>query len=307
MLHLNKPAVIICLFGYGLAIQAQNITHSTGANYLGTPDSLILSKQKLSNNINDRSKEIKKEYCGMKGSEISREKIIRRPVLDGEIIGINTFYLELLKDSSLLVMPRKNSVSVFLITHGRGVIKQGERQFKVNGLNLFVPSCIEGASVLADSGKLGMLEIEVKLTESELQLFKQQQNTLPYFVDYTKCRQYKESIKSEKTISRMILPENIVPRFCMGSVETSGPDEVGAHSHPMLEQLFFGLTKNNCIVKADETETTFGENTLLHIPLGSTHGVIVEEGKILNYIWMDLFRSQEDMGYIKNNHIMKEE
>ena len=105
----------------------------------------------------------------------------------------------------------------------------------------------------------------------------------------------------------MILPENIVPRLCIGSVETSGPDEVGAHTHPMLEQLFYGLKMNNCIVRADGIEAAFKENTLLHIPLGSRHGVVVEEGKILNYIWMDLFRSQEDMGYIRDNHIMKDE
>jgi hypothetical protein len=103
----------------------------------------------------------------------------------------------------------------------------------------------------------------------------------------------------------MILPENIIPRFCIGSVETSGPDEVGAHSHPMLEQLFLGLKKNNCVVIADEMETPFEENILLHIPLGSTHKAIVEEGKILNYVWMDLFRSQEDMNYIRDTHIMK--
>ena len=74
----------------------------------------------------------------------------------------------------------------------------------------------------------------------------------------------------------------------------------------MLEQLFFGLKMNDCTVTADGIEATFKENTLLHIPLGSRHGVVVKEGNMLNYIWMDLFRSQEDMGYIKENHIMKD-
>ena len=305
MKHLNKPAIILCLFGYGLVIQAQKTITATGGNATRSPDTLVQSAHKLSAGMYDGSREIKKEYCGIKDSEISEKKLNRKYVLQREIKGINTCYLELSKDRSFLYKPGKNSVSIFLITHGRGIIKQGGRQFEVNGVNLFVPSLMEEASVLADNGTLGMLEIIIKLTGDELQFFKQQQNKLPYFVDYTKCREYKESIKSEKTISRMILPENIVPRFCMGSVETSGPDEVGAHSHPMLEQLFFGLTKNNCIVKADGTEAAFGENTLLHIPLGSMHGVIVEEGKTLNYIWMDLFRSQEDMGYIKDNHIMK--
>ncbi len=270
----------------------------------GTSDTLIHSAHKLLSAIYGRPLEIKKEYCGISDSEISKNKINRKSVLQGEISGINTYYLELYKGSPYLIKPEQNSASLYLITHGKGIIKQGARQFEVNGLNLFVPSIEEGAAILADTGDFGMLEIVIRLTSSEYQLLKQ--NKLPYFVDYTQCRQYREAIKSEKTISRMILPEDIIPRFCMGSVETSGPDKVGAHSHPMLEQLFYGLKSNDCIVEADGIKTAFEDNIMLHIPLGSRHGVYVEEGKLLNYIWMDLFRSQEDMGYIKENHIMKD-
>jgi len=75
----------------------------------------------------------------------------------------------------------------------------------------------------------------------------------------------------------------------MGTVQTKGPDEVGAHEHPMLEQLFFGLSGNNCTVYADDAQTAFPEYSVLHIPLGSRHSVSVEEGETLNYIWMDFF------------------
>jgi|WetSurMetagenome_2_1015567.scaffolds.fasta_scaffold00791_3 hypothetical protein len=272
----------------------------------GTSDTLIHSSHKLLARIYERSLEIKKEYCGISDSVISGESVYRKPVLEGEIDGINTCYMELHKDNPYLIKPGQNSISAYLITHGTGIIKQGSKKFEVNGLNLFVPSIMEEASVVADKEDFGMLEIVIKLTSAEYQLLKQQPDKLPYFVDYTQCRQYKEAIKSEKTVSRMILPENIIPRFCMGSVETSGPDKVGAHSHAMLEQQFFGLKMNDCIVNADGIKASFKENILLHIPLGSRHEVVVEEGKILNYIWMDLFRYQEDMGYIKENHIMKD-
>ena len=179
--------------------------------------------------------------------------------------------------------------------------------FEINEVVLFVPSVTEDIFISAENGNLGILEIVMELSENDLHYLKKQQSQFPYYITYSQCRQYKESIKSEKTINRILLPENIVPRFCMGSVETSGPDEVGAHSHPMLEQLFFGLANNNCIVRADSQETTFEENYLLHIPLGSVHGVRSEEGKTLNYIWMDFFRSQEDMDYITDSHIMEEE
>ena len=56
----------------------------------------------------------------------------------------------------------------------------------------------------------------------------------------------------------------------------------------MLEQLFFGLPDNNCFVRADDDEIPFGENVLLHIPLGSNHSVRVEPGHKLHYLWLDV-------------------
>lgn len=249
------------------------------------------------------SKEIRKELCSLNKLAIDGTRIGRKPVLPGEISGINTFFLEVPQGSSYLYKPGKRSVSLFLVTHGRGSASQGKQVFEVDNVNLFVPSVGEKASIKAGDGPLGILEIVILLDDNEFQYVKQQTGKLPFFVDYTRCTPYKEAIKSPKTVSRTILPEDIIPRFAMGSVETTGPDTVGAHSHPMLEQLFFGLAGNDCFVKADEAVTSFTENMLLHIPLGSTHGVKVEEGKVLYYIWMDLFRSLEDMSYIKENHI----
>ncbi|MBL7696938.1 MAG: right-handed parallel beta-helix repeat-containing protein [Chitinophagaceae bacterium] len=273
----------------------------------GSADTLIQSAHRFLSGIYDLPLNIKNEYCVINEQEILKNKITQKPVLQGEIEDVGTNYIELSRNSEFKYKPRQNAVSVFLLTHGSGVVYQGVRKFDATGVNLFVPSVSEEASIAADSNNLGMLEIVVSLREDEMQLFKQQQDALPYFVDYTKSRQYREAIKSEKTISRMILPEGIVPRFCMGSVETTGPDEIGAHTHPMLEQLFFGLANNDCVVTADGIKAGFRENMLLHIPLGSRHGVKVHDGKRLNYIWMDHFRNSEDMIYIKANHIMKDE
>lgn len=126
----------------------------------------------------------------------------------------------------------------------------------------------------------------------------------PKFLD---CPAYKEDIKSAKTTSRMLLPEGYVPRFCMGSVETIGPDLVAAHEHPMLEQLFFGLKNCRATFHADSSQAPLLENTLLHIPLGSKHSVSVEEGNILYYIWFDFFLTIEGQSYMSEQHHIMEE
>jgi len=128
----------------------------------------------------------------------------------------------------------------------------------------------------------------------------------PIFLSYSDCKTYKEKIKSEKTVSRTLLSEYTFPRLCIGSVETTGDDHVAAHRHPMLEQLFFGLQDNDCIVKADESEMEFKESVLLHIPLGSNHSVDVQKPKKLHYIWIDLFRERKGMDWITQEHIPDE-
>jgi hypothetical protein len=123
-----------------------------------------------------------------------------------------------------------------------------------------------------------------------------------YARKFSDCPAYHEDIKSAKTISRMLLPENYVPRFCMGSVETTGPDVVAAHEHPMLEQLFFGLKSCHAVCHADNDYTPLLENTLLHIPLGSRHSVSVDKGNTLSYIWFDFFLSLEGQSYMGQQH-----
>jgi hypothetical protein len=115
------------------------------------------------------------------------------------------------------------------------------------------------------------------------------------------CPKYGEAIKSRKTVSRTLLPENYVPRVAMGTVETTGPDAVGAHRHPMLEQLFLGLNGNDITVVADSARANLTPFSMLHIPSASMHGSEVSQGKKLHYIWMDFFATREGQEWLKNH------
>ena len=73
------------------------------------------------------------------------------------------------------------------------------------------------------------------------------------------------------------------------------------HAHPMLEQYFLGLEDNDIVVHANGAQTALGANTLLHIPLGSSHGAEVAEGKKLHYVWMDFFRDREGLRWLETH------
>jgi hypothetical protein len=85
---------------------------------------------------------------------------------------------------------------------------------------------------LSDQDRIGILEFPTEFTQEV------------YNARFEECQGYTEPIKSATTVSRTILPNRIIPRVAMGTVQTNGPDKVDVLKHPMLEQLFLGLADN---------------------------------------------------------------
>lgn len=228
--------------------------------------------------------------------------ITSQKLLVDEIPGVETNYVIIAKGCEQTLISEGKRIRVVFFIAGLGNIKTGDRNFQLNEMSLFYPLLETPFTICASGKDIEYLEIIRELSEEDLTELSMGRNQDPLFVPYSECETYREAIKSEKTINRTIIKEGLIPRLCMGSVETEGPDVVGEHEHPMLEQYFYGLPDNNCFVRADHEEIPFEENTLLHIPLGSMHGARVEEGHRLHYLWIDLFRTQ-DMSYISSNHI----
>jgi hypothetical protein len=250
---------------------------------------------------------INRAHCEIVESDGSASGFSRKLLLPGEIKGVETFFLELINGVSHVYITEEKKLRILLFLGGAGSIVQENLSIEVNEPCLFVSGLNSEISVTGGKKNLQALEIVMSLTAQDILDLNGREGRFPYYAAYSKCKKYNESIKSKKTISRMILPEDIVPRLCIGSVETTGPDQVAKHTHPMLEQLFLGLPGNDVRVMADSYEAGFREKNLLHIPLGSNHGVKVEEGKKLHYIWVDLFAHGSEMDYMKDNHILLDE
>jgi hypothetical protein len=225
--------------------------------------------------------------------------LTRVALLPGAIEGVETNYYIQGAGSRHTAQPWPGKGQVFLFIAGAGEVRAGQRSYAFSEMAALCAPGDPPPVIESTSAPLEYLEILMDLRDQEAA---QLRRADPFFVRHSECEAYAEAIKSTRTVSRTIVPAETVPRFCMGSVEAAGPDEVGAHSHPMLEQLFFGLPGNTCVVGADEAAATLEGRALLHVPLGSRHGVRVAEGQRLRYIWMDFFRSEEDMTYIQEQH-----
>ncbi|EJF38484.1 hypothetical protein HMPREF1141_2378 [Clostridium sp. MSTE9] len=145
-----------------------------------------------------------------------------------------------------------------------------------------------------------VLEIRWKLTEKEVQ--EMESAALPFTQTYEQAQKYRDPFKSEKTISRAIVPHRVLPRFAMGSVETHGTDLIGQHAHPLLDQFFYSFSENDCILLIDSLQHPMKSDTILHIPLGSNHGVFVGETQCAHYLWIDFIPDESGLTYLDEVH-----
>lgn len=224
------------------------------------------------------------------------DRVSDLPLLPGAVAGVETVYCVQSKDVERVLLPGTGQARVLLFFSGDGDVDWATGRSALSDVAAWAGTT--AVKVRATSSRLEYLDIRLDRGQGELA-----RTAKHFFIRYAECETYGEAIKSAATVSRTIVPPEVVPRFCMGSVETAGPDEVGAHLHPILDQLFWGLPGNDCVVTADHAQAPFGERVLLHVPLASRHGVKVQEGKRLHYVWMDFFGREEDLSYIQHQHI----
>ena len=221
-------------------------------------------------------------------------------VLPNEIDGVTTFFSHFPSSTPHTLPPLPAStIRLLFILSGQGSITQSPHTFPVADMCLFIPHP-SSPFTLHPSSPLLALDLHWQLSPTDLPDLSL--SSLPYHRAYHAAPTYREAIKSAKTTSRTLLPPHVIPRLAMGSVHTTGEDRVAAHRHPMLEQLFVGLEGTRCRVECDSESRVLGGGEVLHIPLGSEHGVWVGEGELMHYLWIDLFRDKEGTRWIADNH-----
>lgn len=226
-------------------------------------------------------------------------------IMQGEIEGLCIFHKAYTDEGNFTLKLKQDHATVLLILKGSGqlIVANQKQALEAESLVLF-PNDIHQASIqLAAGQKLHFLELTKRYSAEDKKNLSLQEHpvTKLFYTRFKDCTPYTEKIKSPNTISRTILPGAIVPRLALGTVEASGPDQVGAHRHPMLEQLFLGLQDNEITVYADDDFAVMKAFSLLHIPLGSTHSVEVEADSKMNYMWMDFFLTKDGEEWL-NTH-----
>lgn len=223
------------------------------------------------------------------------------PMLPGEIPGVEARLHVLKNGDSFRVEPEKDKAFIFLSIDGCFDFRSGGKDKRASGRWIFIPR-FDADVFFQALPEARILEIEWRIPENGREEWRNPQREFPYMQKYITSVQYRDKNKSDKTISREAVRQRIVPGFCMGSVESYGYDKVAQHPHPMLDQFFFSFPENDMDVLIDDFRVPMKGDTLLHIPLGSNHGVEVAEGKHMHYMWIDFFLGQTGLERLDNSH-----
>jgi quercetin dioxygenase-like cupin family protein len=232
-----------------------------------------------------------------------------RPVMRNQIREVTLDLVSLAPSATHSEPAHATQAVVWLVLEGKGTLRARNQSYAISGETIArAPQGWPWRIEAAPDQPLHLLRVKRDLTPADLEDMRKypELQAVPWVKSFLDCLPYKEAIKSPKTTSRTLLPENHVARMALGTVETTGPDEVGAHSHPMLEQLFLGLRGNDITVTADASQANLTGFDILHIPLGSHHGARVAAGRKLHYVWMDFFMDKSGQEWLKMHKPMDE-
>ena len=230
-------------------------------------------------------------------------------LLAGEIAETQIEHLAFVGPMEQSITLSDENVTLFLFVSGHGKLRADSMTYGLVPESIAIPMN-ETSQIwleVPEGEELHFLQFTKKLSAQDiedLKGFPEENKYDVFFTRFEDCEPYTEKIKSPNTVSRTVLPADIVPRVSLGTVEAIGPDEVGVHEHPMLDQLFLGLAQNDVVVHADDASTEFKEYSLLHIPIGSSHWVTVGENKKMYYMWMDFFLTKEGQEWLKTHKPM---
>lgn len=230
-----------------------------------------------------------------------------KSILENEVRGVHVEHIALFGEQPTVEHSKNGVRTIYLFIKGSGNIVAQNKHYAIVQESIFLPNAVENFSIESSHNtSLHYLKISCELSDQDqinLEALPTENTQRIYYARFSDCQSYTEAIKSPTTVSRTILSNEYIPRIAMGTVQTKGPDKVAAHAHPMLEQLFLGLSGNQCIVYADDIHIDFPPLSLLHIPLGSSHSVTVEADRTLYYVWMDFFLDRKGEQWLETHNV----
>lgn len=232
------------------------------------------------------------QFLAMETIDISVKESRSLPMVVGEIPGAATNHITVPAGRAFCLEADPAHYHIFILIEGSCTMVSGDVTAEFDQRVTFVPAP-EDTMTLTAQTNTQLVEILWDITEEDVRLRAEYGTAFPLVQPYATSIQYVDPNKSPKTISRMMIPHKMIPRFAIGSVESYGYDLVKPHSHPMLDQFFFSFPENQMELIINGEKIHMAGNEIVHIPLGADHGVEVTGTDHMHYMWIDFLPDNE--------------
>ena len=197
------------------------------------------------------------------------------------------------------VYSRQDKMQIFAFTGGCGMVKSGKTLFTIDEKSVFIPDFDrEPVSVTAGDCDLEFIHITGPMNDTDRRQMDHCQYVLPRFVKFSQVIQYTERFTQEsgaKVKQHSVIAGRHLGRYTMGWVIGQGPDFVGQHTHPTLEQWYFMLDGADFTYDAGDNAIDVKAGDVSFTPHGTSHGSTCKEDGFIHYIWFELNRAWDEI------------
>lgn len=194
---------------------------------------------------------------------------------------------------------RQEKMQIFVFTAGEGAVLCGTGIFVIDEQSVFIPDFDQDTLELAAGEQdLEFIHIVGTMNDTDRRQMDHCQYVLPRFVKFSQAIQYTERFTQEsgaKVKQHSIIAGRHLGRYTMGWVIGKGPDFVGQHTHPSLEQWYFMLQGADYTYEAGPVPIKVKEGDVSFTPHGTSHGSSCDENGFINYLWFELNRAWDDI------------
>lgn len=210
-------------------------------------------------------------------------------------ISLNLCLLKAGASKEFDIYAREDKMQIFAFVGGNGMVQPGKNIFTIDEKSVFIPDFDrERIVVTAGDRDLEFIHIIGPMNETDRRQMEHCQYVLPRFVKFSQVIQYTERFTQEsgaKVKQHSVIAGRHLGRYTMGWVIGKGPDFVGQHTHPTLEQWYFMLDGADFTYDAGETSVDVAAGDVSFTPHGTSHGSTCRDDGFIHYIWFELNRA----------------
>lgn len=193
----------------------------------------------------------------------------------------------------------EDRMQIFTFTSGNGMVKAGKKIFVIDEQSVFIPDFDrDRLQITAGDEDMEFIHIVGPMNDTDRRQMNHCQYVLPRFVKFSEAIQYTERFTQEsgaKVKQHSVIAGRHLGRYTMGWVIGKGPDFVGQHTHPSLEQWYFMLQGADFTYDAGDRSIAVKEGDVSFTPHGTSHGSTCAEDGFINYVWFELNRAWDEI------------